>query len=152
MIVLTRIIDLKLDFDPLIKRVTPRGAVVRAGFEPQAIQARRERVVSEQLFDAPVLIRNAMAELDERPILEYCQADAHRSGWFAERGIEHVRGDRAHDSSFSSRRWVIFACSVAAMSSSKSGECLSRAWSNESISSALFPVAQTMNEKPKRSR
>ena len=50
------------------------------------------------------------------------------------------------------RSAVIFACSSAAMRSSVARSFGNRARSSASISSAVFPVAQTMKMKPKRSR
>src|SRR5206468_2019740 len=108
-------------------------------------------VFGQKLAHPPVLVGSALA--DGLPRAHGAGA-LERDGDVGRRttagGVENVRGDRAHCGFIilRNRRRVIFFCSSAAMSNSSAGGLSNRSFKIASISSADFPVAQTIKMCP----
>src|SRR5215216_4071356 len=111
----------------------------------EAIDPRGQHgALGQDLLDSSVPVRQGPADLPPAAFFTDFQHDGHAARRTPPRDVQNVSGDAAHDSSFSSRRWVIFRCSSAAMRSSASGSLGRRSRSRARISAAVLPVAQTM--------
>src|SRR6476659_1472098 len=113
--------------------------------EGETVSARdQRRSLRQEPPDAPVVVGYRAPDLPPANFRTDLQQDGHAARRLAPRGVQDVGGNSTHENSFSSRRWVIFRCSSAAMRNSVAGSLSRRARSRPSISAALLPVAQTM--------
>src|SRR6266849_1986482 len=151
---LFRIAHRKNDHDFAIESFSPLRRKVGPRLEDQSISTCLQgKTVRQKGGGSAIRIGGSLANLppgaggpfDFKP---YHHATSRASS----RGIENVCSNRAHSlSSFSNLSRVIFRCSSAATRNSVPGSFRKRALRIASISSEVFPVAQTMKMKPKRS-
>src|ERR1043166_3121727 len=128
---------------------------IRTCIERQSVMARQERFGrrKEVLYPA-VDVGYAFCDfLPTRSVGFSFQDDWDSGSGFSGRRIKNMGCDSAHFSkSFVNLISVIFRCSSAAICNSVAAEFLSLALHIASISSADFPVAQTININPNFSR
>src|ERR1700751_5862571 len=99
----------------------------------------------KQSLYAPILIVFLRTELAPFAAIAPLQRDMHAARWTPARNIQDVRRDSAHSAShFLSRSCVICLCCSSASRSSVASSFSSRRSRIASISSADFPVAQTI--------
>ncbi len=122
--------------------------------EGQSINTRSQVMTfQQQICGATIGIGDAFANLlpDATATFQF-KRDRDATGRPPTRGIEHMGGDGTHWlSSFSNLSREIFRCSSAATRNSVVGSFDKRLFKLASISFEVFPVAQTMKMKPKRS-
>lgn len=150
MIVGEWVADEKRNDDLGIKRRSAGGLKVTGGVEAELVGRRGQgSLVGHEVADATVDITDAPGQVRPEPVRGPNEKDdGYTPRRDAEGKIEDVRGDRTHEQSFPSRIRVIRACSTEAIRSSVAGSLPERSRSNDSISSAVFPVAQTMKIYP----
>src|ERR1051326_237494 len=122
--------------------------------ERQPIQARIERPsLCQELCDTAVAVGGCRAGIEPSAARLLFQTHAQSGRRQPPRCVQDMRADPAHGSIILSRRnRVILSCSSAATRNSASGSFGSLDLRIASISSALFPLAQTMNMNPNFAR
>jgi len=154
MIMLRRIADCKNDYNLSIESFDLLRGEVRPRLEAQSINAFGQgKTVRQKVSGATISVGGSFANLLPTAVGVFdLKSHGHAAGRSSARGIEHMGGDCTHGlSSFSNLRRVIFCCCSAATRNSVSGSCCKRSFRIANISSEVFPVAQTIKIKPKRS-
>src|SRR5262245_58746961 len=130
-----------------VERFPPGGLEPGAGLEHEPVAPRRH-ATGQPVADSAVLARGGRREPHAGVRPRALQPELESRGGLPEAGVEHVGRDPGHGSrapiSAPSRSWVIFRCSSAATSRSRTGSFPSRASTSASSSWALRPAAQTM--------
>jgi len=104
-----------------------------------------------EIAATPISIRDARCDRDPLSTLTPFKRDGNRRCRLSQHSVEHMRRDSTHSTSHFPRRIsVICRCCSAASRNSVSRSLANRRLRMASISSALFPVAQTIYVKPKR--
>ena len=152
---LRRVAHRESDRDFLIETVYLAVAEIGADFESETVNCRDQGLAfTKQIACSAVIV--GFLNSDSFPVaIIRLTIELHRDAGrgLADRNIKNMRGYCAHgDKSFFKRISVIFSCSAAAIPISVSRSFPSRAWQSSNISSALFPVAHTMNINPNLSK
>src|SRR5258708_3367352 len=154
MIMLRRIADCKNDYNLSIKSFDLLRGEVKPRLEGQSINAFGQgKTIRQQVSGATISIGGSFANLPPTAVGVFdLKSHGHAAGRPSARGIQHMGGDCPHWLiSFSNLNRVTFRCSSAAMRNSVPGSFCKRSFKFASISCEVFPDAQTMKIKPKRS-
>lgn len=151
MIVLRRIFHGESDRDFLVKTVDLAVSEISFDIEYETVNRRRQLITGGQEIVRSSIAVGFLTSDGFPPAIMRLAIEPYKDPGRgpADRYIKNVCCYSAHsDKSFLSRISVIFFCSFAAMAISVSRSLPSRDRQSSSISSALFPVAQTMKINP----
>lgn len=148
---LRRIVDDKSDRDFLVKSIDLAVAEVGSHVECETVSRCDQWLAfRNEIAHATVGVRFPGSDRIPSAIVRLpLEPDRYAGRRPADRNIQNMCCYSAHsDNSFLSLISVIFCCSSAAIMISVSRSFASRARQSSNISSAIFPVAQTMNMNP----